>query len=98
MQDPYDLETPPKAFLSNDGRYLLQVFDGRYRVYDTATGLKLLDRAGRDPNFSPTSRFIAAQIAPNANAASYGETEVIDLTSREVIARVLGPFIGLDSG
>lgn len=90
VQDPYDIERPKQAILSNSGRYLLQVFDGRYRVFDAATGAKLVDRAGHNPNFSPTSRFVAA----NTGVAGGESYEVIDLVSRRPVALVSGPLIG----
>lgn len=90
VQNPYDIEVPVSAVASNNGRYMLQVFKGHYRVFETATGAKLLDRAGHDPNFSPTSRFIVADIGD----ADGRDFEVVDLVSRTVVARPLGPFIG----
>ena len=90
MQDPYDIEVPKRAVVSNSGRYLAQAFDGRYRVFDIATGTKLVDRAGYNPNFSPTSRFIVADIG-DADGIDF---EVIDLVSREIVAKPTGPFVG----
>ncbi len=90
VQDPYDIEKPRQAILSNSGRYLLQIFDGRYRVFDAATGAKLIDRAGHNPNFSPTARFVAA----NTGVASGESYEVIDLISRRWVAPAAGPLIG----
>ncbi len=90
VQNPYDIEVPVSAVASNNGRYMLQVFKGHYRVFETATGAKIIDRAGHDPNFSPTSRFVVADIG-DADGTDF---EVIDLASRTVVARPLGPFIG----
>ena len=90
VQDPYDIEVPKRAVVSNSGRYLAQAFDGRYRVFDIATGTKLVDRAGYNPNFSPTSRFIVADIG-DADGIDF---EVIDLVSREIVAKPTGPFVG----
>src|SRR6266576_6768974 len=61
LQDRYDIEISKRILASNSGEYLSHIFDGRYRIFDVATGAKLIDRAGHNPNFSPTSRFIAAQ-------------------------------------
>jgi hypothetical protein len=94
VQDPFDIETPKRAIASNSGRYLAQVFDGRYRVFDVATGAKLVDRAGHNPNFSPTSRFVIADIG-DADGLDF---EVIDLVSRDVVAKPRGPFIGWTAG
>jgi hypothetical protein len=94
VQDPFDIETPKRAVASNSGRYLAQVFDGRYRVFEVATGAKLVDRAGHNPNFSPTSRFVIADVGD----ADGRDHEVIDLVSREVVAKPAGPFIGWTAG
>jgi len=68
---------------------LLRVFDRRYRVYELATGAKLVDRAGHSPNFSPTSRFLVADIGD----ADGRDLEVIDLVSQQVIHVAAGPFV-----
>ena len=94
VQDPYDIERPASIIVSPSGRYRANIFDGRYRVYDTENGAKLIDRAGHDPNFSPTSRFFAAMVGDRNNTSF----EVIDLVSREVVARPTGPFIGWSHG
>ena len=88
VEDPYDAAVPKTAILSNGGRYLLQAFDGYYRVFDVATGAKLIDRAGHDPNFSPTGKFVAA------NTGAGDDYEIIDLLSRTPVAVVTGPFVG----
>jgi uncharacterized protein len=90
VQDPYDIDVPERSIVSNSGRYLAQIFPGRYRVFDVATGAKLIDRAGHNPNFSPTSRFVVADIGL--------DFEVIDLASREVVAQPNGPFVGWIDG
>jgi len=90
VQDPFDIEQPKQILLSNSGRYRIHIFDGRYRVFDIATGAKLVDRAGHDPNFSPTSRYVVATIG-DKGSWTY---EVIDLVSREVVAQPAGQFIG----
>jgi len=66
VQDPYDVDVPKRIVIANSGRYRLHVFDGRYRVYELATGAKLVDRAGHNPNFSPTSRFLVADIGDDS--------------------------------
>jgi hypothetical protein len=90
VQDPYDIERPGKVIVSPSGRYRAHIFDSRYRVYDTETGAKLVDRAGHNVNFSPTSRFVAATIGDEGSTLR----EVIDLASREIIAKVSGAFLG----
>jgi len=70
------------------------VFDRRYRVCELATGAKLVDRAGHSPNFSPTSRFLVADIGD----ADGRDLEVIDLVSQQVIHVAAGPFVGWANG
>jgi hypothetical protein len=90
VQDPFDIETPTRVMVSNSRRYRANIFDDRYRIYDSETGAKLVDRAGHDPNFSPTSRFVVA----NTGAKGSGEYEVIDLVSGNPIATPSGSYIG----
>ncbi len=94
VQDPFDIEKPAHIMVSNSGRYRANVFEDRYRIYDTETGAKLVDRAGHDPNFSPTSRFVVA----NVGAKGSGQYEVIDLVSGDLIARPSGSYIGWTHG
>lgn len=94
VQDPYDVAVPKSALVSNDGRYLAQIFEGRYRIFDTRTGAKLVDHNGHNPNFSPTSRFVVADIGDFDGR----DFEVIDLVSREVIATPVGRFVGWAHG
>ncbi len=94
VQDPFDIDIPKRIVISNSGRYRLHVFEGRYRVFEIATGAKLVDRAGHSPNFSPTSRFVVADIGD----ADGRELEVIDLVSQQVIYTATGPFLGWVNG
>jgi hypothetical protein len=94
VQDPFDIEKPEHILVSNSGRYRANVFEDRYRIYDTETGAKLVDRAGHDPNFSPTSRFVVA----NVGARGSGKYEVIDLVSGDTIAVPSGSYIGWTHG
>jgi hypothetical protein len=41
VQDAFDLETPARIIVSNSGQYRVQVYETRYRIYDTATVAKL---------------------------------------------------------
>jgi hypothetical protein len=90
VQDPFDTETPARILISNSGRYRANIFEDRYKIYDTETGAKLVDRAGHDPNFSPTSRFIVASTGDKGS----GQYEVIDLASGELIATPSASYIG----
>ncbi len=94
VQDPYDIERPQKVILSATGRYRANVLADRYRVYDVETGAMLIDRAGHDVAFSPTSRFLATTVGDESSTVH----EVIDLASREVIARPSGVFLGWTRG
>lgn len=73
------IERPNKKIVSNSNEFELQVFDRFYRVYDTRTGELVLERAGINPNFSPSSRFIGAF----ADGPGF---EIIDLYADTVIA------------
>ena len=94
VQDPFDIDVPKRIVISNSGRYRLHVFEGRYRVFELSTGAKLVDRAGHSPNFSPTSRFLVADIGDDDGR----ELEVIDLVSQQVIDTAAGPFAGWANG
>jgi hypothetical protein len=94
VQDPFDIDVPKRIVISNSGRYRLHAFEGRHRVFELATGAKLVDRAGHNPNFSPTSRFVVADVGdPDGR-----ELEVIDLASQQVITTAAGPFVGWANG
>lgn len=54
------VERPKETIVSNSGEYSLQGFKNFYRVYDAASGDLVLERAGRNPNFSPSGRFLGA--------------------------------------
>ena len=93
VQDPYDIDQPRQVIISNNGRYLAHIFNGRYRVYDIKTEAKLVDRAGKDVNFSPTARFVVAN-AGSTGQQGHDSYEVVDLVTGEVIVNPVGPFIG----
>jgi Caspase domain len=73
------IERPTKKIVSNSNEFELQVFDKFYRVYDVRTGELVLERAGINPNFSPSSRFIGA-------FAEGSGFEIADLYADTVIA------------
>jgi len=74
------IEHPTKRMVSNSGEFELQIFAKFYRVYDLASGELVLERAGVEPNFSPTSRFIGAF----SEGAGF---EIIDLYADRVVIR-----------
>jgi Caspase domain len=78
VRDRFSADAPKQTFRSNSGEFDLQVFDGYYRVLDAKTGELIQERAGWDPNFSPTSRFLGAY------AAGPG-FEIIDLYADQVV-------------
>jgi uncharacterized caspase-like protein len=78
VRDSFSTETPKQSFRSNSGEFDLQVFEGYYRVIDARTGELLQERAGWDPNFSPTSRFLGAYSAGPG-------FEVVDLYAGKVV-------------
>lgn len=78
IQDAFANDAADAIVNDASGRYTMQVYDGRYIVLDQRTGALLLSRAGREPRFSPTGRFVAT-VRPTDN-----RIEVIDLSSGTV--------------
>lgn len=100
VQDVYDYSRPNDVIISNNGRYKLVVFDKYYQVFDRVNGTKILDRRGMCPDFSPTSRFVAAlagSLEEECDFYTGGKTqpkfEVIDLVTSEPVARVHPPAL-----
>lgn len=87
---------PKHIVESNSGEYVMRVFDGRYEVFSTGTNERIFEGAGFVPNFSPTSRFVAARIgdAEDTNAS----IEIVDLIARQTIATVTGPTLAWSHG
>jgi hypothetical protein len=83
--------------VSNDGRYRLEIFPRRYRVFDSASGAKLADRSGVKPRFSPGARFVVAS-AGDAEKTYPTNLEVIDLVAGSVVASVTGPIVAWSNG
>ncbi len=73
LQESYAIDQPSRRLRSRNGQYELSVFKDRYEVRSLATGGKLVDRAGIDPNFSPTSRFVAARTKVGPDRCHRGE-------------------------
>jgi hypothetical protein len=82
---------PSAVLLARSGGYRLHIYDGRYRVFDT-TGTKIVDRAGWNARFSPTSRFVVATTGDPTQVMP--SLEVVDLASGEVVRRATGPVVG----
>lgn len=60
VRDRFTTDIPKQTIRSNSGEFELQIFPDFYRVLDAKSGELLQERSGRDPNFSPTSRFVGA--------------------------------------
>jgi hypothetical protein len=80
IQDKFSIEKPKQRILSPAKTYELLVFPQRYEVHEVATGAKLIDRPGVDPNFSPTGRFVAARTTYTL--------EIFDLVSGKLVRKV----------
>ena len=94
IQDFFTLEKPDRTIVSNSSRYRLEVFARSYRVIDIASGAKIVDRVGLNPNFSPTSRFVAALRGESDNDTG-GGMELFDLVAgRQVEFALEGPILG----
>lgn len=93
VQDFFSLEKPEKVIVANGGKHRLEVFKASYRVFDITTGVKIVDRAGRSPNFSPGARFVAAYASGNEHIGGF--VEIIDLVTGEPVPRLglQGPII-----
>lgn len=83
MQEAFAADRPLKRYRSRDNKNDLLVFAGHYEVRSVATGAKIAERAGLDPNFSPTGRFVVAR---NASDRSL---DVVDTASGTLVADFL---------
>lgn len=92
MQDFFTLEKPERTIISNNGRYRLEVFAGSYRVFDVETGIKLSDRIGTEPNFSPEARFVSAIVGTD----DAQQHEIFDLVAQVALSHLnaIGPSVG----
>jgi hypothetical protein len=94
IQDFFTVEKPVRIIVSDSGLYRLEIFKQSYRVIDIASGAKIFDRAGRSPNFSPTSRFVAA-LRGESDDDTGGKMELFDLVAgRQVDFELEGPILG----
>lgn len=89
VRDPFSFEAPESVLASPDGATTTEVYDGRYRLAEAATGAVLADREGRTPNYSPTGRFLAAQ-----RGDGY---DVLDTVDGSVVAFVEAGTIGWEN-
>lgn len=79
-------EAPKEVRQSNDGRWELRIYQDSYEVTDTRTGDLVIRRAGSDPAFSPTQRFLIAKTGE-------GYDEIVDLVTQRVIRQHVGNFL-----
>ncbi len=83
--------------LTADGRYRLEIFPRRYRVFDRLRGAKIIDRSGVKPRFSPSGRFVAASI-DNSGKVFPTNLELIDLIAATPAGHASGPIAGWSNG
>jgi len=79
VQDRFTSDRPIRSLYSADGTFELQIFNTFYRVLDGQKGELILQRDGREPNFSSTARFLHALLENDT------DIEVVDLYSRAPI-------------
>ena len=72
-QDRFADDLSISTIRSPTGKHFIRRFATRFEVYDTRSNDLLIARVGREPNFSPTGRFVVAQITSSAGV------EVFDL-------------------
>lgn len=89
VRDPFSFEAPARVLESPDGATTTEVYDGRFRLVEAATGAVLADREGRTPNYSPTGRFLAA-----SRGDGY---DVLDTVDGAVVAFVESGDIGWEN-
>ena len=93
IQDPFSLDTPTQVVVSESGRFALHIFKDWYRVYDEETGALIVDRPGRSPNFSPTSRFVAAESGLTGDQVNES-LDIVDLLTGEVVGHPETDLLG----
>ncbi|MBR0689852.1 caspase family protein [Bradyrhizobium manausense] len=79
VRDHFSLDAPKRRIASNSGEFLLEDFGAYYRVLDRATDTLVIERDGDSPNFSPTSRFVAAF------RLDHQSVEIVDLFAGRVV-------------
>jgi len=97
LATPQGAQRLSEVELSFDGRYRMEIFDRRYRVFDRTSGAKIVDRSGVKPRFSPSGRFVIASIG-DAEKLYPTNFEVIDLVVGATVATVGGPIVGWSNG
>ncbi len=90
VNDPFSLDAPKQTLVNAAGTRHVQIFEGRYRLIDAQTGAVLAEREGKDVNFSPTGRFLAAFNGENL--------DLIDTIDGEFISDLYAQDIGWENG
>ncbi len=89
VNDPFSLDAPKQTLVNATGTRHAQIYEGRYRLIDVQTGAVLTEREGKDINFSPTGRFLAA--------FNGEELDVIDAVDGEFINKTYAQDIGWEN-
>jgi hypothetical protein len=92
IQNKFSTEKPIRRILSKATTHELLIFSGRYEVHAVATGAKVIDRPGVDPNFSPTGRFVGARVTAE------GPLEIFDLISGTLVREYVNHFLAWARG
>ncbi len=78
VRDRFNVSSPVKVIVSRSREFVLQVFDGFYRVLENESQALVIERDGIRPNFSPSSRFVVAFVHGHHSA------ELVDLYTGRV--------------
>lgn len=97
LAEPNGTQRLSEVEISQDGRYRLEIFPRRYRVFDRASGAKVVDRSGVKPRFSLTGRFLLASVG-DADKVYPTNFDVIDLVARKIVGQAGGPIVGWSNG
>jgi hypothetical protein len=75
----------------------MEILQRRYRIFDVATGAKIIDRSGTKPRFSPGGRFVAAAIG-DPQRTYPTSFDIIDMAAGRVVDSAGGPILGWSNG
>jgi hypothetical protein len=80
-KEDFSLRPPTEVRRSNNGAYEVLIFKDKFQVVDASSGELIFQREGKNPTFSPTSRFLLHE--------TFGEqtVEITDLVSGVQIYR-----------
>jgi hypothetical protein len=90
VNDPFSLDAPKQTLVNATGTRHVQIFDGRYRLFDAQTGAVLTEREGKRVNFSPTGRFLAA--------FNGEQLDLVDAVDGEFLVQLYAQDIGWENG